>query len=98
MLYRIGSIARAPLPLAQGTLALFARTLRVFAMCWKDHYIDLILSYPSIPLTEQPQYDIGRYLPSASHGIGCYLTYPSHFRPSSSRSSSSSSSRSSSSS
>eukprot|EP00959_Pyramimonas_sp_CCMP1952_P321887 6735512-Pyramimonas_sp.AAC.1 len=49
-------------------------------MSWKYRYIDLILSYPSIPLTEPPQYDTGRYLPSASHGIGCYLTYHSHFR------------------
>eukprot|EP00959_Pyramimonas_sp_CCMP1952_P282761 5910056-Pyramimonas_sp.AAC.1 len=49
-------------------------------MCWKNHNIDLIRSYPSIPPTEQLQYDTGRYLPSVSNGIGCYLTYHSYFR------------------
>eukprot|EP00959_Pyramimonas_sp_CCMP1952_P133823 2798626-Pyramimonas_sp.AAC.1 len=71
MLYRIGSIARAPLPLAQGTRTLFARTLLVFAMCWKDHCVDIILSYPPTPHIVPPQHGSGRYLPSASHGIGC---------------------------
>eukprot|EP00959_Pyramimonas_sp_CCMP1952_P428320 8971212-Pyramimonas_sp.AAC.1 len=49
-------------------------------MCWKDHYIDFILSYPSIPHSEPPQHGIGRYLPFDPHGNGCYLTYHSHFR------------------
>eukprot|EP00959_Pyramimonas_sp_CCMP1952_P040195 840252-Pyramimonas_sp.AAC.1 len=71
MLYRVGSVARAPLPLAQGTRALSARTLTlVFAMRWEDHYIDLILSYPSMPHTEPPQQGNGRYLPFDSHGSG----------------------------
>eukprot|EP00959_Pyramimonas_sp_CCMP1952_P191218 3998579-Pyramimonas_sp.AAC.1 len=38
--------------------------LLVFAMCWKNHCVDLILSYPSTPHTEVTQ-----------QGIGCYLTY-----------------------
>eukprot|EP00959_Pyramimonas_sp_CCMP1952_P221956 4640356-Pyramimonas_sp.AAC.1 len=38
-------------------------------MCWKDHYIDLILSYPSTP-----------HIVFLRHGIGCYMTCQSHFR------------------
>eukprot|EP00959_Pyramimonas_sp_CCMP1952_P192867 4032855-Pyramimonas_sp.AAC.1 len=49
-------------------------------MCWKDRYIDLLLSYPPIPHSEPPQQRNGRYLPSASHGSGCDLSYQAHFR------------------
>eukprot|EP00959_Pyramimonas_sp_CCMP1952_P238126 4976435-Pyramimonas_sp.AAC.1 len=49
-------------------------------MCWEEHYIDLILSYPSVPHTEPPHQGNGRYLPFVSHGRRCYLTCHSHFR------------------
>eukprot|EP00959_Pyramimonas_sp_CCMP1952_P191732 4009272-Pyramimonas_sp.AAC.1 len=56
--------------MAQGTRALFARIpVLVFAMSWKDHYISLILSYSSTPHIVFPR-----------HGIGCKMTYQSHFR------------------
>eukprot|EP00959_Pyramimonas_sp_CCMP1952_P341953 7163275-Pyramimonas_sp.AAC.1 len=56
--------------MAQGTRALFVRIPDlVFAMCWKDLYIDLPLSYPFTP-----------HLVFLRHGIGCNLTYQSHLR------------------
>eukprot|EP00959_Pyramimonas_sp_CCMP1952_P281149 5877126-Pyramimonas_sp.AAC.1 len=56
--------------MAQGTRALFARIPDLaFAMCWKDPYIDLILSYSSTP-----------HIVLLRHGIGCNMTYQSHFR------------------
>eukprot|EP00959_Pyramimonas_sp_CCMP1952_P149545 3129116-Pyramimonas_sp.AAC.1 len=56
--------------MAQGTRALFARMPElVFAMRWKDHYIDPILSFSSPP-----------HIAFLRHGIGCNMTYQSHFR------------------